>query len=48
MWFLEGEQTGLPEVRDLRSGEQHAANPDSWCSPEDDVLVRVERTTAQT
>jgi histidyl-tRNA synthetase len=47
VWFLEGEHTGLPEVRDLRSGEQHAADPDSWCPPEDDMLVRIEQASAQ-
>jgi len=46
MWFLEGEQTGLTGGSRRASGEQHVADPDSWCPPEDEVLVRIEQTTA--
>jgi histidyl-tRNA synthetase len=35
VWF------GAGEVKDIRSGEQVAADPDSWTPPEDDLRPSV-------
>jgi histidyl-tRNA synthetase len=34
-----------PEVKDIRSGEQHAADPDAWCPPDADLRPRIHRPT---
>ncbi len=41
VWFPEGEVSGGHEVRDIRSGEQHPADPGSWTPPDDDLHVRL-------
>jgi histidyl-tRNA synthetase len=46
VWFPEGEATGGPEVRDIRSGEQHPADPDRWTPPAEDLRVRLVRREA--
>jgi histidyl-tRNA synthetase len=41
VWFPEGEVSGGHEVRDIRSGEQHPADPDHWTPPADELHVRL-------
>jgi histidyl-tRNA synthetase len=41
VWFPVGEASGGHEVRDIRSGEQHPADPDRWAPPEEDLRVRL-------
>ncbi|HKE99727.1 MAG TPA: histidine--tRNA ligase [Actinomycetes bacterium] len=41
VWFPEGEQSGGDEVRDIRSGEQVAADPERWSPPAEDLRPRV-------
>jgi len=46
VWFLEGEQSGSQEVRDIRSGEQRPADAATWSPRDNDLVVRVERPAA--
>jgi histidyl-tRNA synthetase len=39
VWFTDGESGH--EVKDIRSGEQSAADPATWTPPEDDLWPRV-------
>jgi histidyl-tRNA synthetase len=41
VWFPVGEASGGHEVRDIRSGEQHPADPDRWTPPAEDLRVRL-------
>ena len=41
VWFPVGEASGGHEVRDIRSGEQHPADPDRWTPPAVDLRVRL-------
>jgi histidyl-tRNA synthetase len=41
VWFPVGEASGGHEVRDIRSGEQHPADPGRWAPPEEDLRVRL-------
>jgi histidyl-tRNA synthetase len=38
VWFPDAD--GQSQVRDIRSGEQVAADPASWCPPEEDLRPR--------
>ena len=40
VWFDQTE-AGRPEVRDIRSGEQVAADPDSWAPPAADLTPSI-------
>ncbi|GAB2765736.1 histidine--tRNA ligase [Sinomonas soli] len=39
VWFTHGD--GTHEVKDIRSGEQVAADPDSWMPPAEDLVPRI-------
>jgi histidyl-tRNA synthetase len=41
VWFPQGEVSGGHEVRDIRSGDQHPADPDAWTPPDEDLHVRI-------
>jgi histidyl-tRNA synthetase len=41
VWFPSGELSGGHEVRDIRSGDQHPADPDAWTPPAEDLRVRI-------
>jgi histidyl-tRNA synthetase len=41
VWFPSGELSGGHEVRDIRSGDQHPADPDAWTPPAEDLGVRI-------
>jgi histidyl-tRNA synthetase len=41
VWFPVGEASGGHEVRDIRSGEQHPADPGRWNPPDEDLRVRL-------
>ena len=42
IWFTDGESGH--EVKDIRSGEQTTADPDTWIPAEDDLWPRVYRS----
>lgn len=42
VWFTDGESGH--EVKDIRSGEQTTADPDTWTPAEDDLWPRVYRS----
>jgi len=41
VWFPSGETSGGHEVRDIRSGEQHPADPERWTPPAEDLHVHL-------
>ena len=45
MWFISSDESGAPihEVKDIRSGEQVAADPASWMPPAEDLHVQIVR-----
>lgn len=43
VWFPPTEASAPHEVKDIRSGEQAEAHPDTWTPPGDDLHVRIER-----
>ena len=43
VWFPRGEATGGHEVRDITTGEQAAADPESWNPPAEARRVRLVR-----
>lgn len=46
VWFLGRDDAGarVHEVKDIRSGEQHSADPADWTPPSEDLLPQVTRT----
>ena len=46
VWFLGRDDAGarVHEVKDIRSGEQHPADPADWTPPAEDLLPQVTRT----
>lgn len=45
VWFTDSE--GHHEVKDIRSGEQAPAEPDSWTPPAEDLVPQIIRKTAE-
>jgi histidine--tRNA ligase len=45
VWFISSDESGAPvhEVKDIRSGEQVAADPASWMPPAEDLHVQIVR-----
>ena len=45
VWFISSDESGAPvhEVKDIRSGEQVAADPNSWMPPAEDLHVQIVR-----
>ena len=45
VWFISSDESGAPvhEVKDIRSGEQVAADPASWMPPAEDLHIQIVR-----
>ena len=45
VWFISSDESGAPvhEVKDIRSGEQVPADPNSWMPPAEDLHVQIVR-----
>ena len=41
VWFPSTDQQGEHQVKDIRSGDQLAADPAAWCPPADDLRPRI-------
>ena len=47
VWFPGGDQTGADAIKDIRSGEQVAADPHTWQCPAADLRPSVTRTATE-
>ena len=47
VWFPGGDQTGADAIKDIRSGEQVAADPHTWQCPAEDLRPSVTRTATE-
>jgi histidyl-tRNA synthetase len=46
VWFPPVDEDGEHQVKDIRSGDQHDADPDTWTPPAEDLRPRVVSTSS--